>query len=98
MSDARSDNLRTNHRGTWVLQDAQHKPIVRLSSLGDDSAARKHAMRVSEMNFLRFSLTQMLYQPCGVIRGAAAALGLAATVQPELSGSQVTFQVRTAGK
>ncbi|KAE9410313.1 transport protein particle component [Gymnopus androsaceus JB14] len=80
--DKQVDNLRTNHRGVYVLQDNSFKTISRLSSWqGRPDAVRKARVYVS--------------LPAGIIRGALARLGYNATVSPEVVNlPQCTFQVK----
>ncbi|CAL1696801.1 unnamed protein product [Somion occarium] len=80
--DKQVDNLRTNHRGVYVLQDNTFKPISRLSSWeGRADALRRAKLYVA--------------MPGGIIRGALARLGFQAAVVPELSSlPQCTFQVK----
>ncbi|KAI8966868.1 transport protein particle component [Daldinia sp. FL1419] len=76
------DNLKTNHRGVYVLTDNAFRPLSRMSA-----DAGGHAV-VRAQPFLWF--------PCGIIRGALAAMGIAATVQAEtneLPGA--AFQIKT---
>ncbi|KAF8629002.1 hypothetical protein AX17_005858 [Amanita inopinata Kibby_2008] len=76
------DNLRTNHRGVYVLQDNSFKPIVRLSSWESRDAAIKRAKLYTAM-------------PTGVIRGALARLGYHSTVTAEITSlPHCTFQVK----
>ncbi|KDQ52966.1 hypothetical protein JAAARDRAFT_61552 [Jaapia argillacea MUCL 33604] len=80
--DKQVDNLRTNHRGVYVLQDNSFKPIARISSW----EGRPESIR-------RARLYAIL--PAGIIRGALARLGLNATVTPEITTlPQCTFQVK----
>ncbi|KAI1467205.1 transport protein particle component [Daldinia caldariorum] len=77
------DNLKTNHRGVYVLTDNLFRPLSRMSA---DPAG--HAV-VRAQPFLWF--------PCGIIRGALAAMGIAATVQAETSELPgAVFQIKTA--
>ncbi|KAI2630941.1 transport protein particle component [Hypoxylon sp. NC1633] len=76
------DNLKTNHRGVYVLTDNAFRPLSRMSA---DPGG--HAV-VRAQPFLWF--------PCGVLRGALAAMGIVATVQAEtneLPGA--VFQIKT---
>ncbi|KAG6909088.1 hypothetical protein DXG01_002069 [Tephrocybe rancida] len=76
------DNLRTNHRGIYVLQDNAFKPISRLSSWQGRPDAVKRARLYVAM-------------PAGVIRGALSRLGFHGTVTPEVTAlPQCTFQVK----
>ncbi|KJA20846.1 hypothetical protein HYPSUDRAFT_68169 [Hypholoma sublateritium FD-334 SS-4] len=80
--DKQVDNLRTNHRGVYVLQDNSFKPITRLSSWESRADAMKRARLYAAM-------------PAGIIRGALARLGYVGTVVPEITSMpQCTFQVK----
>lgn len=66
------DNLRTNHRGTFVLIDNEHRLISRLnSSKGNPDSINK------ARTYLWFS--------CGLIRGILMSFGVEAYVSAELS-------------
>uniref|UniRef100_A0A0S1MIX1 Trafficking protein particle complex subunit 6B n=1 Tax=Phakopsora pachyrhizi TaxID=170000 RepID=A0A0S1MIX1_PHAPC len=79
-----ADNLRTNHRGIYVIQDHNYRPFIRLStSLGYEA----------EMDNL---CKKMLTFPLGVIRGALMNLGVQSIVSAEITVPQCTFQIRTA--
>ncbi|KAF8906664.1 NO signaling/Golgi transport ligand-binding domain-containing protein [Mucidula mucida] len=80
--DKQVDNLRTNHRGVYVLQDNSFKPISRLSSWkGRADAVQKARTYVA--------------LPAGIIKGALSRLGYHGTVTPEISSvPQCTFQVK----
>ncbi|ERS97137.1 hypothetical protein HMPREF1624_06467 [Sporothrix schenckii ATCC 58251] len=76
------DNLKTNHRGVYVLTDNAFRPFQRMSTEAGGQAV------VRAQPFLWF--------PCGIVRGALAALGITATVQAEsneLPGA--IFQIKT---
>jgi len=76
------DNLRTNHRGVYVLQDNTFKPVLRLSSWEGRDVAIKRAKMYAAM-------------PVGIIRGALARLGYACTVTAEITSlPQCTFQIK----
>ncbi|KAJ5966031.1 Trafficking protein particle complex subunit 6B [Penicillium waksmanii] len=76
------DNLKTNHRGVYVLTDSAFRPFARMSM-----AARGDAVSMAQA---------YLWFPCGVIRGALANLGINATVQAETSELPgATFQIKT---
>jgi len=79
--DKQVDNLRTNHRGVYVLQDNSFKPIARISSWESRADATKRARVYVAM-------------PTGIIRGALMRLGLHGTVTPETNLPQCTFQVK----
>ncbi|EER29046.1 Trafficking protein particle complex subunit 33 [Coccidioides posadasii str. Silveira] len=76
------DNLKTNHRGVYVLTDNSFKPFQRMSMV-----VRSEAVTRAQ---------SYLWFPCGIIRGVLASLGISATVQAEsadLPGA--TFQIKT---
>ncbi|CAO3592627.1 unnamed protein product [Absidia cylindrospora] len=78
------DNLKTNHRGVYVLQDNSFRWFMRLSTdVGGADSAKK--------------ATPYLWFPCGVIRGALANLGVSSVVVAETSNlPQCTFQIKIA--
>ncbi|THU98836.1 transport protein particle component [Dendrothele bispora CBS 962.96] len=80
--DKQVDNLRTNHRGVYVLQDNAFKTISRLSSWeGRPEAIRRAKLYVA--------------MPAGIIKGALQRLGYNAVVTPEINSlPQCTFQVK----
>ncbi|RVD88146.1 uncharacterized protein DFL_002342 [Arthrobotrys flagrans] len=79
------DNLKTNHRGVYVLTDQYFRPLLRMSSSSGVPAATKAAP------FLQF--------PCGVIRGALSAMGVNAQVSAETPGlPSAVFQITTVNK
>ncbi|EPS99645.1 hypothetical protein FOMPIDRAFT_128341 [Fomitopsis schrenkii] len=80
--DKQVDNLRTNHRGVYVLQDNAFRPITRISSWrGRAEATRKARLYVA--------------MPAGILRGALVRLGYQAAVVPEiLNLPQCSFQLR----
>ncbi|CAK7267840.1 hypothetical protein SEPCBS57363_002794 [Sporothrix epigloea] len=76
------DNLKTNHRGVYVLTDNSFRPFQRMSTEAGGQAV------VRAQPFLWF--------PCGIVRGALAALGITATVQAESSELPgAIFQIKT---
>ncbi|KAI4173814.1 MAG: hypothetical protein LQ348_006477 [Seirophora lacunosa] len=78
------DNLKTNHRGVYVLTDNAFRPFARMGM-----SSRKEAV-VKAQPFLSF--------PCGVIRGALENMGVNVTVQAETSELPgATFQIKTLG-
>ncbi|AEO69529.1 uncharacterized protein THITE_2120052 [Thermothielavioides terrestris NRRL 8126] len=76
------DNLKTNHRGVYVLTDNAFRPFARMSAQSSSQAVQ---------------LAQpFLWFPCGIVRGALAALGIPATVQAETSElPSAVFQIKT---
>ncbi|KAL1628553.1 hypothetical protein SLS56_005785 [Neofusicoccum ribis] len=81
------DNLKTNHRGIYVLTDQHFKPLTKMSlekGMGD--------------NIITTKAQPFLYFPAGLIRGALASMGIIATVTAESTGLPgATFQIRTQG-
>ncbi|KAJ5092243.1 hypothetical protein NUU61_007113 [Penicillium alfredii] len=76
------DNLKTNHRGVYVLTDSAFRPFARMSM-----AVRSEAISMAQA---------YLWFPCGIIRGALANLGINTTVQAETSDLPgATFQIKT---
>ncbi|GLI82043.1 hypothetical protein PoHVEF18_010443 [Penicillium ochrochloron] len=76
------DNLKTNHRGVYVLTDSSFRPFARMSM-----AVRAEAVTMAQA---------YLWFPCGIIRGALANLGINTTVQAETSELPgATFQIKT---
>ncbi|OQE13137.1 hypothetical protein PENFLA_c053G00018 [Penicillium flavigenum] len=76
------DNLKTNHRGVYVLTDSAFRPFGRMSM-----AVRSEAISMAQA---------YLWFPCGIIRGALANLGINTTVQAETSDLPgATFQIKT---
>ncbi|KAL8944392.1 MAG: hypothetical protein Q9216_000443 [Gyalolechia sp. 2 TL-2023] len=75
------DNLKTNHRGVYVLTDNAFRPFARMSM-----SSRTEAI-LGAQSFLWF--------PGGFIRGALASMGINATVQAETSELPgATFQIK----
>ncbi|CAI0384346.1 unnamed protein product [Linum tenue] len=63
------DNLKTNHRGTFVLQDNRFRWLARMSA--ESKAAQ--------------AMSMYLYFPCGIIRGALSNLGIPCAVSADIS-------------
>ncbi|KAG0151367.1 hypothetical protein CROQUDRAFT_651185 [Cronartium quercuum f. sp. fusiforme G11] len=84
MYNKQADNLRTNHRGVFVLQDYGFRPFLRLSST------------IGYENELDQFCQKMLIFPLAVIRGALMNLGIQSVVSAEIAVPQCTFQIRTA--
>lgn len=79
------DNLKTNHRGVFVLTDNAFHLLRRCSmEAGKTEEARRRA-------------TPFLYFPAGLIRGALSGLGMDANVTGEIAPLGLpgaVFQVR----
>ncbi|KAI4745947.1 transport protein particle component [Aureobasidium sp. EXF-12298] len=84
------DNLKTNHRGTFVLTDNKFLALGRMSvDRGRGARGLEEALGGAQA---------FLYFPCGIIRGALSAFGLNVTVHAETSElPQAVFQIRTVG-
>ncbi|GEQ70026.1 hypothetical protein JCM33374_g3702 [Metschnikowia sp. JCM 33374] len=78
------DNLRTNHRGTFVLIDNQYRPTAGFcSDKGKPDAVAK--------------ARAYTYWPCGIIRGILSSFGVEAYVSADISQfPAVTFNIQTA--
>ncbi|SCZ89189.1 BZ3500_MvSof-1268-A1-R1_Chr1-1g01017 [Microbotryum saponariae] len=74
--DKQIDNLRTNHRGVYVLHDNGLKPLLRLS--GNAGPGQAHEVNRRVKFFLAF--------PNGIIRGALSNLGVPCAVSAESAG------------
>lgn len=79
------DNLKTNHRGVYVLTDHSFRPFARMSTEAGGQAV------VRAQPYLWF--------PCGIIRGALANMGIDATVKAETSELPgAIFQIKSNNK
>lgn len=88
--DKQVDNLRTNHRGVYVLQDNVFKPLLRLSVPVQGANSSSELALASRIQ---------LAIPTGLIRGALARLGVVSTVVAESSQvPQCTFHVKTTAQ
>lgn len=84
------DNLKTNHRGVYVLTDNNFKPLKNMS-LEKATSGRSREMMMQQAQ-------PFLYFPAGLIRGALSGLGIQASVVAETNELPgVTFQIRTVG-
>ncbi|KAG8648199.1 hypothetical protein MANES_09G160500v8 [Manihot esculenta] len=80
------DNLKTNHRGTFVLQDNKFRWLARMSvdtsiesvDLSQDPSALAENKATQAMGV-------HLYFPCGIIRGALSNLGIPCAVSADIS-------------
>ncbi|KAL5537997.1 hypothetical protein UlMin_046148 [Ulmus minor] len=80
------DNLKTNHKGTFVLQDSRFRWLSRISidpsengDLAQDNPEGVPESKASQVTSMH------LYFPCGIIRGALANLGIPCTVSADIS-------------
>ncbi|XP_020267603.1 trafficking protein particle complex subunit 6B [Asparagus officinalis] len=84
------DNLKTNHRGTFVLQDNRFRWLSHVSPNpspeSTDDSAENSAVQATNM-YLCF--------PCGIIRGALTNLGIPCAVSADIpSHPACSFVVR----
>ncbi|ODQ66439.1 transport protein particle component [Nadsonia fulvescens var. elongata DSM 6958] len=81
------DNLKTNHRGTYVLVDTNFGPCKRMSTSRDGA------------NKLLDRATPFLWFPVGLIRGCLEALGMGAQVTFETTElPTVSFHIQSQNK
>ncbi|KAJ4815677.1 Trafficking protein particle complex subunit 6B [Rhynchospora pubera] len=76
------DNLKTNHRGTFVLQDNHFRWLTRISL---DPAAVANNDATSESESGADMTSMLLYFPCGIIRGALNNLGISCAVSADMT-------------
>lgn len=76
------DNLKTNHRGVYVLTDNTFRPFTKMSvESGGNAVARAQPF---------------LWFPCGIVRGALENMGVNANVQAETSDlPSAIFKIET---
>eukprot|EP00270_Netrium_digitus_P012646 TRINITY_DN4133_c0_g1_i1.p1 TRINITY_DN4133_c0_g1~~TRINITY_DN4133_c0_g1_i1.p1 ORF type:complete len:190 (-),score=34.95 TRINITY_DN4133_c0_g1_i1:210-779(-) len=92
------DNLKTNHRGVFVLQDSRFRWLTRVSTdkthtgagVGGAQSAGQLAMErmmASSGSAIKTASSAglYLYLPCGLIRGALTNLGVPCVVTAEIS-------------
>ncbi|MBA0873373.1 hypothetical protein Goshw_001226 [Gossypium schwendimanii] len=77
------DNLKTNHRGTFVLQDNRFCWLTRMSI--DQSPENGTSKELSIMADNKAMQSMHLYFPCGIIRGALSNLGIPCAVSADIS-------------
>ncbi|KAJ3415637.1 Trafficking protein particle complex subunit 6B [Chytridiales sp. JEL 0842] len=76
------DNLKTNHKGVYVLTDNNFRWFARMSSDG------------TAVDTARQAFPHLAF-PCGLIRGALANLGIVSVVIAEVATMpQCTFQIK----
>ncbi|GMG99660.1 hypothetical protein Nepgr_001500 [Nepenthes gracilis] len=81
------DNLKTNHRGTFVLQDNQFRWLMHMSidPSSDGSGLSHDASGALVDNKAAQAASMRLYFPCGIIRGALTNLGIPCAVSADIS-------------
>ncbi|KAL7582682.1 hypothetical protein Lser_V15G45804 [Lactuca serriola] len=75
------DNLKTNHRGTFVLQDDKFAWVSRMSSTENSGSTQEPGVG----NKAAEASSMHLYFPCGIIRGALSNLGISCAVSADIS-------------
>ncbi|KAI4301863.1 hypothetical protein L6164_035101 [Bauhinia variegata] len=81
------DNLKTNHRGTFVLQDNKFRWLARMSidpSLDNGGSVEDNSATTVERKGAQ-AMSMHLYFPCGIIRGALSNLGIPCAVSADIS-------------
>ncbi|KAK9732740.1 hypothetical protein RND81_04G018800 [Saponaria officinalis] len=81
------DNLKTNHRGTFVLQDNRFRWLSHMSiePSPDGSGSPLDTDGPSLENKAAQEASMHLYFPCGIIRGALTNLGIPCAVSADIS-------------
>lgn len=92
------DNLKTNHRGTFVLQDNRFRWLTRISldtSVNNIESSQLESSLSSTDNKALQATSLHLYFPCGIIRGALTNLGIPCAVSADISNLPVcSFVIR----
>ncbi|XP_043696470.1 trafficking protein particle complex subunit 6b [Telopea speciosissima] len=81
------DNLKTNHRGTFVLQDNRFRWLTRVSidpSPANTDLSQEPSLATDESKTAQ-ATSMHLYFPCGIIRGALSNLGIPCAVSADIS-------------
>eukprot|EP00475_Leptophrys_vorax_P031171 TRINITY_DN4714_c0_g1_i1.p1 TRINITY_DN4714_c0_g1~~TRINITY_DN4714_c0_g1_i1.p1 ORF type:complete len:193 (+),score=3.14 TRINITY_DN4714_c0_g1_i1:136-714(+) len=93
------DNLKTNHRGVFVLQDNKFRWLTRISadapsaeamsspsSVGGQRSPADRGLHGGSASLKASTVAgQFLYLPCGLIKGALTNLGVPCTVSAEVT-------------
>ncbi|KAL9272191.1 Trafficking protein particle complex subunit 6B-like protein [Drosera capensis] len=81
------DNLKTNHRGTFVLQDNRFRWLSHMSldPSPDGSGLSQGPSGALVENKAAQAASMHLYFPCGIIRGALSNLGIPCAVSADIS-------------
>ncbi|XP_074292747.1 uncharacterized protein LOC141619626 [Silene latifolia] len=87
------DNLKTNHRGTFVLQDNRFRwlsnislePSHDVSGLTQDGDGDLTENKAPQAAQVAQAASMHLYFPCGIIRGALTNLGIPCAVSADIS-------------
>ncbi|KAL4370143.1 hypothetical protein AHAS_Ahas06G0036300 [Arachis hypogaea] len=89
------DNLKTNHRGTFVLQDNKFPWLERISidpSTDKVNSAEDDSLTTAE-NKAASTISMHLYYPCGIIRGALSNLGITCAVTADISNLPAYYNI-----
>ncbi|CAN1838143.1 Trafficking protein particle complex subunit 6B, partial [Linum perenne] len=78
------DNLKTNHRGTFVLQDNRFRWLGRMSLDSTSDGVPQDPAALAEDKTAQ-AMSMYLYFPCGIIRGALSNLGIPCAVSADIS-------------
>ncbi|KZV54412.1 trafficking protein particle complex subunit 6B-like [Dorcoceras hygrometricum] len=80
------DNLKTNHRGTFVLQDNRFRWLAHMSvDLSAEASGSIQDPSAMADNKEAQATGMHLYFPCGIIRGALSNLGIQCAVSADIS-------------
>lgn len=80
------DNLKTNHKGTFVLQDNKFRWLTRMSiDPSETTATTSTDPSLATESKAAQSAVMHLYFPCGIIRGALTNLGIPCAVSADVS-------------
>ncbi|KAL2925717.1 Trafficking protein particle complex subunit 6B [Bienertia sinuspersici] len=81
------DNLKTNHRGTFVLQDNRFRWLSHISidSSPESPGVSQDGSEATVENKAAQAASMHLYFPCGIIRGALTNLGIPCAVSADIS-------------
>ncbi|GAA5985904.1 hypothetical protein JCM10908_006327 [Rhodotorula pacifica] len=96
--DKQVDNLRTNHRGVYVIHDSALGSLKGLGALQTASGAEGEEEDGEERRELQSHVDAVLAFPSGLIRGALANLNVSSTVtgSADLANlPQASFQIKT---
>ncbi|XP_020886541.1 trafficking protein particle complex subunit 6B [Arabidopsis lyrata subsp. lyrata] len=78
------DNLKTNHRGTFVLQDNKFRWLSRVSIDPSSENETEDPSTPGESKAAQ-AVSMYLYFPCGIIRGVLSNLGIPCAVSADIS-------------
>ncbi|XP_047339166.1 trafficking protein particle complex subunit 6b [Impatiens glandulifera] len=79
------DNLKTNHKGTFVLQDNKFRWLTRVSIDPPEKVGPVQDPSAIVENKSTQMTSMFLYFPCGIIRGVLSNLGIPCAVSADIS-------------